>query len=221
MTDNYNIFLDNAPGIPYLIGGDSSFKAAVLVPFVKSGGRDYVLFEKRASGIRQAGEICFPGGAYDSSIDSSFSETALRETIEELGISSDMVKIDHHLGYLSANMGASINIFTGRILINDKSELNPNLEEVEKIYLVPIQFFLDNEPEEYKLQIEIKSSYDNDKGEKVVLFPAEKLGLPEKYHNSWKGRTPGTYVYKYEDIIIWGLTAKIIREISEIIKRNR
>ena len=60
-----------------------------------------------------------------------------------------------------------------------------------------------------------------DKGEKVVLFPAEKLGLPEKYHNSWKGRTPGTYVYKYEDIIIWGLTAKIIREISEIIKRNR
>ena len=221
MIDNYNTFLKNAPDIPYLIGGDSSFRSAVLVPFVEKEGKEYILFEKRASGIRQAGEICFPGGAFDQETDSDFSATALRETTEELGISPDSVKIDHHLGYLTANMGAAVNIFTGRILIKNESELKPSMEEVESIHLVPVDFFLDNEPEEYKLKVEIKSAYDNDKGEKVVLFPAEKLGLPEKYHSTWEGRTPGTYVYKYRDIIIWGLTAKIVREIAEIIKRNR
>ena len=220
MIDNYKTFLKNAPETPYLLGGDSSFKSAVLVPFIKKEDREYILFEKRASGIRQAGEICFPGGALDSEKDKDFSETARRETIEELGISPDLIKIDHNLGYLVANMGAAVNIFTGRIFVNDMSEFSPNKEEVDSLHLVPVDFFLDNEPEEYKLQVEIKSAYDNDKGEKVILFPAEKLGLPEKYHNTWKGRIPGTYVYKYKDIIIWGLTAKIIREISEIIKRT-
>ena len=218
MIDNYKNFLKNAPENPYLIGEDASFKSAVLVPFIEKGGREYILFEKRASGIRQAGEICFPGGAFDQEIDRDFSATALRETTEELGISADIIKIDHQLGYLVANMGAAVNIFTGRILIKDESELNPNREEVESIHLVPVDFFLKNKPEEYKLQIEIKSAYDNDQGEKVILFPAEKLGLPERYHNTWKGRSPGTYVYKYENIIIWGLTAKIIKEISGIIK---
>ena len=221
MIDNYDTFLENVPEMPYLIGGDSSFKSAVLVPFIKIEGKEHILFEKRASGIRQAGEICFPGGAYDSSIDKDFSETAVRETTEELGIDHDIIKVDHHLGFLVANMGAAVNIFTGTIDIKDLSELAPNTEEVESVHLVPVDFFLNNEPEEYKLHVEIKSAYDNEKGEKVILFPAEKLGLPEKYHNSWKGRTPGTYVYKYEDIIIWGLTAKIVKEITEIIKRSR
>ncbi len=221
MIDNYKTFLNNVTGTPYLLGRDSGLKSAVLVPFIKADNQEYILFEKRASGIRQAGEICFPGGVFDSSRDRDFSETAMRETIEELGISGNLIEIDYHLGYMVANMGATVDIFTGSIHIKDKSELNPNAEEVESIHLVPVDFFMDNEPEEYKLQIEIKSSYDNDMGEKIVLFPAEKLGLPEKYHNSWQGRTPSIYVYKYDDIIIWGLTAKIIKEIAEIIKKNK
>ncbi len=140
MIDNYNIFLENVPEMPYLIGGDSSFKSAVLVPFITIEGKEYILFEKRASGIRQAGEICFPGGAHDSSIDKDFSETAVRETTEELGIKSDIVKIDHHLGFLVANMGAAVNIFTGRIDIKNLSDLRPNTGEVESVHLVPVDF---------------------------------------------------------------------------------
>ena len=221
MIDNYDIFLKNAPETPYLLGRDSGLKSAVLVPFVKIDGTEYVLFEKRASGIRQAGEICFPGGVFDKEKDKDFSETAVRETIEELGISAKQITIDNHLGFLVANMGATVDIFTGRLDIKDKSELKPNKEEVASIHFVPLDFFIQNEPEEFKLQIEIKSKYDNDKGENIVLFPAEKLGLPEKYHNSWRGRKPSIYVYKYNGIIIWGLTANIIREMSDIIKRNK
>ncbi len=221
MIDNYKILLNNVPKTPYLIGHDSAFKSAVLVPFIKKENRYYVLFEKRAKGIRQAGEICFPGGVHDFGKDSDFADTALRETKEELGISQDIIKIDHHLGYLAANMGASINIFTGRLLIKDLSELCPDKKEVESIYLVPFDFFINNNPEEYKLKIEIKSSYTNDKKETEVLFPAKELGLPKRYHGSWEGRIQKTYVYRYKDIIIWGITAKIIMEIAEIIKRNK
>ena len=59
----------------------------------------------------------FPGGAYDSSIDKDFSETALRETTEELGIDHDIIKVDHHLGFLVANMGAAVNIYLPALLI--------------------------------------------------------------------------------------------------------
>ena len=206
---------------PYLIGREAGLKAAVFVPFIKIGGTEYILFEKRASGIRQAGEICFPGGIFDRERDRDFSDTAVRETVEELGIAEHLVTLDHHLGYLVANMGATVDIYTGRLDIKGESDLDPSRKEVESIHMIPVDFFLENEPEEYKLQIEIKSKYDDENGEIIELFPAEKLGLPEKYHSSWKGRKPSIYVYKYESIIIWGLTANIVKEISEIIKRNR
>ena len=214
-------FLENAPDKPYLIGGDDAMKAAVFVPFAEIDGTEYVLFEKRASGIRQEGEICFPGGAYDAVRDRSFLETAIRETVEELGIKADLISADIHLGYLVANIGASVEIFAGRIKISGKSDLNINRNEVESIHFVPLSFFLENTPDKYKLQIEIKSLSENEEGEKTILFPARQLGLPEKYHNSWRGRNPDIYVYKYDDIVIWGLTANIIREISEIIKEDK
>jgi hypothetical protein len=59
--------------------------------------------------------------------------------------------------------------------------------------------------------------YYNESGEEKVLFPAKKLGLPEKYHTSWPLRKSAVYVYNYKGIIIWGLTAAIIREIASLI----
>ena len=38
-------------------------------------------------------------------------EAVLRETVEELGIMKEKIHIKQHLGYLVANMGATIDVF--------------------------------------------------------------------------------------------------------------
>ena len=41
---------------------DEKRRCAVLVPFLERDGEMHVLFERRAGGIHQGGETCFPGG---------------------------------------------------------------------------------------------------------------------------------------------------------------
>ena len=65
--------------------------ASVLVPFLQLEEEWHVLFEKRADGIRQGGEVSFPGGGVEVNDDDSRG-AAVRETVEELGI--EAVKID-------------------------------------------------------------------------------------------------------------------------------
>jgi 8-oxo-dGTP pyrophosphatase MutT (NUDIX family) len=109
----YHKILHMQNDAPVFIGRNSEFFSSVLVPFVMLDGEEYLLFEKRASGIRQAGEVCFPGGAVEKGEDPR--HTAVRETVEELGISKDCVKIERHFGYLLARMGATIDVFIGRL----------------------------------------------------------------------------------------------------------
>ena len=214
----YNKLLNAVPDKPILIGRDKNVKSAVFVPFVTIEGTEYLLFEKRALNIRQGGEICFPGGMIDFENDESPKTTAIRETMEELGITEDIIQIDNHFGYLVANMGATLDVFIGRIKIESFSHISPNKEEVEEIYFVPFSFFVKTKPDSYLLETEIKSMYYNESGEKKVLFPAKELGLPEKYHLSWPIKKTTVYVYNYEGIIIWGLTAEIIREIAKVLE---
>ena len=215
----YDKLLNIAPDKPILIGRDKNVKSSVLVPFVNIDGIEYILLEKRALTIRQGGEICFPGGIIDKN-DKTPKTTALRETAEELGIQEEKIQIDAHFGYLVANMGATLDVFIGRIKIENLSELDPNKEEVDKICPVPFSFFVKTKPDSYILETEIKSSYYNESGEKKVLFPAKELGLPEKYHSSWPIKKTTVYVYNYEEIVIWGLTAEIILEITKFLEEE-
>jgi hypothetical protein len=58
----------------------------------------------------------------------------------------------------------------------------------------------------------------NKNGTKEILFPAQELGIPEMYHDSWPVRPSKVYVYTYEGVVIWGLTAEIVRELSKILR---
>ena len=57
-------------------------KNAVLIPLVETGGELSILFEVRQTGIRQGGEICFPGGGIEEN--ETAEEAAVREASEEL-----------------------------------------------------------------------------------------------------------------------------------------
>ncbi len=199
------------PKAPCLEGREEYFRSVVLLLLVPIGDEYHVIFEKRASGIRQGGEISLPGGRYDDG-DESGEATAIRETVEELGIIKEKIQIVGRLDSIFAPMGAMVDVFVG---VSDVSlsELKPNPDEVEKAFALPVSYFRVNEPTEYKVRVEVHPSYTDKKtGEDVVLLPSKELGLPERYWKTWGGFTHKVFVYKTPEGTIWGITARIIRE---------
>ena len=53
-----------------------------------------------------------------------------------------------------------------------------------------------------------------------VLFPAQKLGLPEKYHQPWGGNKMRILVYNTEYDTIWGITAEIIHNLIQLLNKK-
>ena len=71
---------------PKIMGSEQYTRYAVLLPLVKKEDGIHILFEERALTLkRQPGDICFPGGKVDVD-DANEEYTAIRETIEELGL---------------------------------------------------------------------------------------------------------------------------------------
>ncbi|KAJ1967954.1 hypothetical protein IWQ62_001538 [Dispira parvispora] len=68
-------------------------EAAVLLPLCQVNNRPAVLFTVRSMNLSShQGEVSFPGGMMDP-IDSTYQATCLRETREEIGITSDRIEI--------------------------------------------------------------------------------------------------------------------------------
>lgn len=204
--------IKNLPKTAGVMQRDRYFNSAVLIPLVKIDKEYYILFQKRAATIRQGGDICFPGGKYEQS-DKSFKHTALRETQEELGISKKDIKILGQLDTYVAPIGALIEPYVARI--NKKAIKNMTIDraEVEKTILIPLKFFKDNPPEEYTLRYEVQPFTIDEDGNKEIHFPVEELGLPQTYQKPWGHKRHKVWVYKYEDEVIWGLTAVIINDL--------
>ena len=202
-----------------LIGSEELKRSAVLVPFIELDGEESILFEKRAAGIRQGGEVCFPGGMVEE-IDESSIETVVRETIEETGISSDSVSVYDSAGYLPTRNGSLIDVYIGRIKIKSFEDFSPNPDEVDRLFTVPVRFFMENEPEFYNHRVTIEPWFINESGRKIDLFPAKELGLPERYWEPWSTEQSRFAVYRFEGEIIWGITARIMNTVSKLLRKT-
>ncbi len=91
----------------------------------------------------------------------------------------------------------------------DVDKIRPNKGgEVDHIFTVPIDFFLENQPKVYYVDLHTSISRD---------FPYNLIPNGENY--SWqKGKYP-VYFYRYNDYIIWGgYTAKMTKHFIDIIK---
>ncbi len=215
--DHYSKLLDRLPEKPLVIGKDNYHHSVVFVPFVEINGNQYLLFQKRSDNIRQPGEICFPGGGVDEFKDRNIEATALRETREELGVQADKIELGGYVGAIINPLGSFVDVIAGKLLIEDISLLKLNKKEVEKVFLVPIEFFQSNPPVEYRIDYQLHSIVKDENGIEQELFPARKLGLPEKYWRTWTGKHRRIFVYKFEENVIWGLTAEIVRAVINII----
>ena len=116
--------------------------AAVIVPlFQKEDGSWHILFTKRTETVAtHRGQISFPGGMRESH-DKTLEDTALRETMEEIGIPPREVEI---LGQLddqaTRNSQFVISPFVG--ILPYPHHLTVNSYEIDRIIEVPIKHFL-------------------------------------------------------------------------------
>ena len=119
---------------------DESYKqAAVLIPLVQ---RETVklLLTKRAEHLKNhAGQISFPGGRFDDS-DSELEFTAIRETVEEIGVKHQDIEI---IGFTSHHPTISdywMSAFLGEISPNHLIEISQ--DEVAEAFEVDFSPFL-------------------------------------------------------------------------------
>jgi coenzyme A diphosphatase NUDT7 len=212
--DPLHNLIKHLPQSPNVLGKDRYVNTVVLVPLVMLDNEYHLLFEKRNADIRQGSEICFPGGKYDPTQDKGFQDTAVRETIEEIGIARNKITIKGQLDTIVAAMGITVDSFLAVLTIKSPDELRINKAEVETVFTLPLSYFKKTTAEEYQVRLEIQPSFIDENGKEIVLFPTKALGLPERYHHSWGHKQYGVLVYKTHKGVIWGLTAQIIHEIS-------
>lgn len=115
--------------------------AAVLVPLIEREEGFNVLLTRRTETLRShAGQISFPGGRIEPD-DESVEAAALRESLEEIGLSPASVEIVGRLGRWRTNTGFIVYPVVG--LIEPPVTLRPDPGEVAEIFEVPLAFLLD------------------------------------------------------------------------------
>lgn len=142
---------------------------------------------KQYEGVH-SGQMSFPGGKRDNT-DTDLTDTALRETFEEIGIAKHQIELigrlselyippSNFLVYPSVGFCKQLNGFT------------PHESEVEKVVEIPVDFFLDNK--NVNLRTEIKLFNDT-----TVHVPA----------------------YIFGEHIIWGATAIMLSEFTWVVEQ--
>jgi 8-oxo-dGTP pyrophosphatase MutT (NUDIX family) len=163
--------------------------SAVLVLLYPHQGELHLAFMKRPdSGAPHSGQVCFPGGRREES-DADYTETALREAWEEMGIIPEKVQV---LGKLSDLYIPPSNymVYPSVGYTSERPDFVPQPNEVAAMIEVPLSYLLQEE-----IQIEKK--------------------VPMTGQNTVFMETPGYEVFEY---FIWGATAMMISEFLHIIK---
>ena len=148
--------------IPHLDDHTTKHAAVLIVIY----GDDYkiIMTQKPMTMQLHAGEISFPGGKIDAD-DEDLLETAIRETLEEIGLN---ISRDDVVGQLkpvqTRNSGFTIIPFV--VVLDNIIQLQPN-SEVDEILHIPIIPLL-------------KTLTDDDDQEHRSLFEAYKLTYNDK-----------------------------------------
>lgn len=148
------------------------------------------------------GEVCFPGGKQDPEDNGDDVETALREAWEEVGLNRNVIQLLCRLATVESRGGLCVTPIVG--LVDYEALLEQVLQgcqvpndEVEAVFTVPIQFFLESSG-----------------------------NLADKFHVPWSGGgifAFRTYNYQYENPFdktqtktfkIFGLTAHVLHQVA-------
>lgn len=188
-------FRDHEPG---LMGRRHEF--AVLCPFVETSEGPHLLFEVRAANLRQGGEVCFPGGRMETG--ESPADCALRETEEELSIPRQEITLFGASDFICNQRGFLLRPILGLVSPAGMAALRPSPAEVADVFTVPLPFFQETSPEVYQYDLLPQVPAD---------FPYEAVGISRDY--PWASGQVEVPVWYWQGHAIWGMTARIVRDI--------
>lgn len=117
--------------------------AAVLIPVTDTTTPEIILTRRASHMSSHAGEVAFPGGKRDDA-DVTVKDTALRESYEEIGLTPDKVELLGELDVFTSKVGLKVQPFVG--MVPGDVPLLPNPDEIESIFRVPVEFFLNENP---------------------------------------------------------------------------
>lgn len=207
------------PAQPGLLGRDDYMIAAVLMLLMLRDGECHFVLEERSPDIRQGGEISFPGGQVDLGRDADTRQTAVRETVEELGIPEERLTVVGALGTLVNAAGMVVDAYVGFGMFQSLDELQINDREVKSVFTIPVSKFESFSPEEFHCQVLVQPTcIDERTGQERMLLPAGKLGLPERYARPWGGARHRVLIYRIDGYVVWGTTARLIYELIRRMK---
>ena len=160
-------------------------QASVLIPVLNHEGTWKVLFIRRSQSKhdRHSGQVAFPGGAREAK-DADAIETALRETREEIGISSENIRVLHTLPEYETVSYFRVTPVVG--ILSWPTTMKLQSTEVARAFTIPLQWLLD----------ETNYSFRARPGTQPTKTPDAK-------------RPTVVYFDEYDGEILWGASARI------------
>jgi len=114
-------------------------KSAVMILFMEKDNSPHVLLTLRTDKVStHKGQVSFPGGGYDSS-DKDFLDTALRETMEEVGIPPEEIEILGEFDEYISIAGFHVYVHVGAL--NKVQEYVVCRDEIDEMLEVPFSLF--------------------------------------------------------------------------------
>ena len=120
-------------------------KAAVLVPLCEVDEKLGFLYQKRSKYLKKhVGQICFPGGMFDSS-DKNLIETAIRETWEEMRIPKEKIDVWGCSNPLPSRDVSVLPVlgYIGKINLYNDLLKNINSDEVDDVFFHSLEKLCD------------------------------------------------------------------------------
>lgn len=120
--------------------------AAVLLAITDNADNPQVILTRRSQHLStHKGQVAFPGGKAES-FDKDPAATALREAHEEIGLDPLSVQVVGQMGQVLSRQGFVVTPIVGVVPEHQIAGLVPNLDELDRIFTVPISFLVNNSP---------------------------------------------------------------------------
>lgn len=178
--------------------------AAVLIPLVETIEGLAIVLEVRARTlVVQPGEVCLPGGGVEPG--ETPQEAAVRETCEELLVGHEQIELLGELDTFDGPGGRALHAFVAK-LSGYQGTFSP--DEVDRTFVLPLQWLLDNDPEVYR--VSLVPHYPDD-------YPWELVPGGRNY--PWRARMNEVPFYLGTDPLVWGATARVLRAFAMALRK--
>jgi 8-oxo-dGTP pyrophosphatase MutT (NUDIX family) len=181
-----------APVVGEIPAPPLAVNAGVLAPLFEEGGEARVVLTRRSADLRtHRGQVSFPGGRIDEREDAP--AAALREAHEEVGLDPGLVTAVGWLHPVLTMVSASF-ILPVLGTLAERPRLVANPTEVERIFDVSLAELADPE-----------------------VFHEERWHLPGRVIAESEDNSFPVWFFEISGELVWGATARMLRELLSIV----